>query len=143
MLGLAIGGIARKGFAMNVGKVARHAGLPAKTIRYYDEIGLVSPHRSENGYRIYSDDDLHRLSFLKRARNLGFSIDECRQLLLLYGDKSRSSQDVQRIAVAHVKAIETKISELQSMRETLQELVSACYGDERPDCPILADLAKT
>src|SRR5690606_502778 len=127
---------------MNVGKVARHAGLPAKTIRYYDEIGLVSPHRSENGYRIYSDDDLHRLSFLKRARNLGFSIDECRQLLLLYGDKARTSKDVQQIAIAHMEAIEAKITELQAMRKTLQDLVSACYGDTRPDCPILDDLAK-
>lgn len=127
---------------MNVGQVARHSGLPTKTIRYYDEIGLVSPDRAENGYRSYSNDDIHRLSFLKRARNLGFSIDECRQLLMLYGDKARSSHDVQRIAVAHMEAIEAKISELQSMRKTLQHLVTACHGDQRPDCPILEDLAR-
>lgn|SRR5690606_6613479 len=128
---------------MNVGQVARDAGLPSKTIRYYDEIGLVSPDRARNGYRSYSEDDVHRLSFLKRARNLGFSLDECRQLLLLYGDKERSSQDVQRIARAHVDEIEAKIAELQSMSNTLQHLISACYGDERPDCPILEDLARS
>jgi len=126
---------------MNVGKVARHAGLPAKTIRYYDEIGLVSPHRAENGYRIYSEDDIRRLSFLKRARNLGFSLSECRQLLLLYGDKARTSKDIQQAAIAHMEAIDAKITELQAMRETLQELISACYGDVRPDRPIPDDLA--
>lgn len=118
---------------MNVGKVARHAGLPAKTIRYYDEIGLVSPLRAQNGYRTYSDDDLQRLTFLKRARNLGFSIDECRELLMLYGDEARSREDVQQIAMARVEAIDTKIHELQEMRATLQGLISACYGNDQPE----------
>ncbi|WP_309082821.1 Cu(I)-responsive transcriptional regulator [Chelativorans sp.] len=126
---------------MNVGDVARRSGLPAKTIRYYEEIGLVRPARAGNGYRAYSDEDVHRLAFLKRARSLGFSIEECRQLLELYQDKSRASHDVQKIAVSHVKAIEEKIRELQGMRSTLQKLVAACHGDHRPGCPILEDIA--
>ena len=126
---------------MNVGEVARLSGLPAKTIRYYEDIGLIAPARAGNGYRAYSGDDVHRLAFLKRARSLGFSIDDCRQLLELYQDRKRASQDVQKIAVAHVEAIEEKIRELQSMRTTLQKLISACHGDHRPDCPILEDIA--
>lgn len=127
---------------MNVGQVATHSGLPVKTIRYYDEVGLVTPDRGDNGYRRYSDDDVQRLTFLKRARNLGFSIKECRELLRLYGSKSRASEDVQRIAVTHMRMIETKINELESMRHALQTLVTACHGDQRPDCPILEDLAR-
>ncbi|MCT8998305.1 Cu(I)-responsive transcriptional regulator [Chelativorans intermedius] len=126
---------------MNVGDVARRSGLPPKTIRYYEDIGLIAPARAGNGYRAYSQEDAHRLAFLKRARSLGFSIEECRQLLALYADKGRASQDVRRIAVAHVGAIEQKIRELQSMRATLQRLIEACHGDERPDCPILDDMA--
>ncbi|WEX09466.1 Cu(I)-responsive transcriptional regulator [Chelativorans sp. AA-79] len=126
---------------MNVGEVARLSGLPAKTIRYYEDIGLVAPARSQNGYRAYSDVDMHRLAFLKRARSLGFSIEECRQLLQLYQDKERASHDVQKIAVSHVNAIEEKIRKLQSMRATLQKLITACHGDHRPDCPILEDIA--
>lgn len=126
---------------MNVGEVARHSGLPAKTIRFYEDIGLIKPDRATNGYRTYSRDDAHRLAFLKRARSLGFSIEECRQLLALYQDKSRASQDVRRIAISHVEAIERKIAELQSMRATLHTLVDACHGDHRPDCPILEDFA--
>lgn len=126
---------------MNVGNAAQRSGLPAKTIRYYEDIGLVAPERSQNGYRRYSDDDIHRLAFLKRARSLGFSIDECRQLMALYRDKTRASHDVRAIAVAHVGAIEEKIRELQSMRATLEKLIDACHGDERPDCPILDDIS--
>jgi Cu(I)-responsive transcriptional regulator len=126
---------------MNVGDAALHSGLPAKTIRYYEEIGLIAPRRAANGYRDYSGDDIHRLAFLKRARNLGFSIDDCRQLMTLYQDRSRASADVRRIASDHVRAIEEKIRELQSMRTTLQKLVHACHGDHRPDCPILEEMA--
>ena len=126
---------------MNVGDAARHAGLPAKTIRYYEEIGLIAPQRAGNGYRDYSGDDVHRLAFLKRARNLGFSIDDCRQLMALYQDRSRASADVRQIASDHVTAIEEKIRELQSMRSTLQKLIHACHGDARPDCPILEEMA--
>ena len=126
---------------MNVSAAGRRAGLPAKTIRYYEEVGLVKPGRAENGYRDYSAEDVHSLAFLKRARGLGFSIDECRQLMALYRDRSRASQDVREIAVAHVRMIEEKIRELESMRRTLTTLVDACHGDNRPDCPILDDMA--
>ncbi|MBZ9676437.1 Cu(I)-responsive transcriptional regulator [Mesorhizobium sp. ES1-1] len=126
---------------MNVGDAAKRSGLPAKTIRYYEEIGLISPRRADNGYRDYSSDDIHRLAFLRRARNLGFSIDDCRQLMALYQDRSRASHDVREIAAAHVKAIEDKVRELQSMRSTLRTLIDACHGDQRPDCPILDDMA--
>lgn len=126
---------------MNVGQAAHRTGLPAKTIRYYEEIGLVSPARSSNGYRDYSDADIHRLAFLRRARGLGFPVDDCRQLMALYSDKSRASQDVRDIAVAHVAAIDEKLRELQSMRSTLSRLIHACHGDDRPDCPILDDIA--
>ena len=126
---------------MNVGEAARRAGLPAKTIRYYEEIGLIAPARADNGYRAYSGDDVHRLAFLKRARALGFSIEDCRQLMALYRDRSRASADVRRIAEAHVQAIEEKLRELQAMRTTLQKLIHACHGDDRPDCPILEEMA--
>ena len=126
---------------MNVSEAARRSGLPAKTIRYYEDVGLIRPGRAANGYRDYTGDDVHSLAFLKRARGLGFSIEECRQLMALYRDKSRASHDVREIAVAHVAAIDDKIAELQSMRRTLDTLVAACHGDHRPDCPILEDMA--
>jgi MerR family copper efflux transcriptional regulator len=126
---------------MNVGAAARRSGLPAKTIRYYEDIGLVRPARAANGYRDYSGDDIHRLAFLRRARSLGFSIEECRQLLALYRDKGRASHQVREIARSHVAAIEEKVRELESMRATLEKLIHACHGDERPDCPILDDMA--
>jgi Cu(I)-responsive transcriptional regulator len=126
---------------MNVGTAARRSGLPAKTIRYYEEIGLIRPARAGNGYRDYSADDVHRLGFLRRARGLGFSIEECRQLMALYDDKSRASHDVRELAKGHVRAIEEKVRELEGMRATLTKLISACHGDGRPDCPILDDMA--
>ena len=126
---------------MNVGDAALKSGLPAKTIRYYEEIGLISPARADNGYRDYSGDDIHRLAFLRRARSLGFSIDDCRQLMALYGDQERASHDVREIASAHVAAITEKIRELEQMRATLQKLIHACHGDARPECPILEDIA--
>ena len=126
---------------MNVGTAARRSGLPAKTIRYYEDIGLIRPARTQNGYRDYTGDDIHRLTFLRRARGLGFSIENCRQLMALYRDKGRASHDVREIAKSHVVAIEEKVRELESMRATLQKLIHACHGDERPDCPILDDMA--
>jgi Cu(I)-responsive transcriptional regulator len=126
---------------MNVSSAARKSGLPAKTIRYYEEVGLLTADRAANGYRDYSNEDVHRLAFLKRARGLGFSIEDCRQLMSLYKDRERASHDVREIAVAHVATIEDKIKELESMRRTLTRLVKACHGDERPDCPILDDIA--
>ncbi|WP_296764340.1 Cu(I)-responsive transcriptional regulator [Sediminimonas sp.] len=126
---------------MNIGDVARLSGLPAKTIRYYEQIGLITPLRGDNGYRRFRDSDLHKLRFLGRARALGFSIEECRTLLALYEDDSRASADVKAIAREHMARIEAKIADLRAMHDTLSHLVEACAGDARPDCPILADLA--
>ena len=127
---------------MNIGQVAEHAGLPAKTIRYYEDIGLVRPARDANGYRAFSDADAHKLVFLARARALGFSIDECRALLALWEDRARASADVRAIAEGHLASIEKKIADLEAMRDTLSNLVRSCAGDDRPDCPILTSLAK-
>ncbi|MFP7569535.1 Cu(I)-responsive transcriptional regulator [Marivita sp. S2033] len=126
---------------MNISDVAKRAGLPAKTIRYYEEIGLIKPPRDTNGYRAFRDSDLHKLAFLSRARALGFTIEDCRTLLTLYEDKTRASADVKSLASDHLHKIEEKITQLQSMRDTLSELVQSCAGDNRPDCPILKDLA--
>lgn len=127
---------------MNIGEVATRSGLPAKTIRYYEEIGLVTPPRDTNGYRAFREADLHKLAFLARARALGFSIEECRLLLGLYEDESRASADVKQLALEHLASIDDKIAQLQGMRATLATLVHACHGDDRPDCPILQDLAE-
>lgn len=126
---------------MNIGEVADRSGLPAKTIRYYEDIGLVRPLRHHNGYRAFRERDLHKLAFLGRARTLGFSIEDCRTLLDLYEDETRESGQVKTVAEEHLLAIDEKIRQLQSMRETLSHLVDACHGDHRPDCPILSDLA--
>jgi Cu(I)-responsive transcriptional regulator len=126
---------------MNIGDVARRSGLPPKTIRYYEEIGLIRPQRSENGYRAFRETDLHKLAFLGRARALGFSIEDCRRLLALYEDGHRESAQVKQLAEDHLRQIDGKIAQLQSMRDTLSDLVVACRGDDRPDCPILTDLA--
>lgn len=126
---------------MNISAAARQSSLPPKTIRYYEEIELVRPGRSENGYRDYSEDDVHRLKFLQRARGLGFTIDECRLLLSLYEDKNRASADVKAIALAKVEEVDRKIAELKSLRATLAMLAKSCHGDDRPDCPIMDDLA--
>ncbi len=126
---------------MNIGEVAERAGLPPKTIRYYEDIGLIQPLRSENGYRAFQEKDLHKLAFLGRARALGFSIEDCRTLLELYGDSARESAQVKKVAEAHLTQIDEKIDQLQSMRNTLAQLVESCRGDHRPDCPILEDLS--
>jgi Cu(I)-responsive transcriptional regulator len=125
---------------MNIGDVAARCGLPAKTIRYYEDIGLVTPQRAANGYRSFRDSDLHKLTFLGHARSLGFSIEDCRALLALYEDESRASADVKRIARDHLTRIDRKLAELKAMRDTLAHLVRECAGDERPDCPILQGL---
>jgi len=126
---------------MNIGDVARRSGLPAKTIRYYEEIGLIAPGRGTNGYRRFAESDLHKLAFLGRARSLGFSIEDCRGLMTLYHDPTRESADVKAIAETHLRRIDSKLAELGEMRRTLARLVDACAGDHRPDCPILDDLA--
>ncbi len=126
---------------MNIGIAAERSGLPAKTIRYYEDVGLVSPERGENGYRRYSDTLVHKLRFLHRARSLGFGIEECRQLLALYEDRDRASGDVKRLAETKIAEVDRKIAELQDLRGTLLHLATNCRGDERPDCPILDELA--
>ena len=126
---------------MNIGEVAERSGIPPKTIRYYEDIGLVHPQRSGNGYRAFREMDVHKLAFLGRSRALGFSIEDCRTLLSLYEDESRESAQVKAIAEEHLTAIDEKIVQLQSMRETLSHLIKSCHGDHRPDCPILSDLA--
>ena len=127
--------------AMNIGDVAARSGLPAKTIRYYEDIGLIRPARGANGCRGFGKADLHKVAFLGRARSLGFTIEECRGLLALYEDRERASADVKRLAAGHLAQVERKIDELRAMRDTLSELVERCHGDARPDCPILEDLA--
>ena len=127
---------------MNIKSVSETTGLPAKTIRYYEDIGLVAPQREANGYRVFSENDVHKLAFLARARSLGFPVESCRSLLALYNDKERASADVKAIALEHLDEIDAKLSELTAMRDTLSVLVKSCAGDNRPDCPILTDLAK-
>ena len=127
---------------MNIAEVALRAGLPAKTIRYYEDIGLVRPLRQANGYRAFREKDLHNLAFLARARALGFSIEECRALLALYQDKGRASADVKAIAQSHLDEITRKMAELEAMRATLSHLIEHCGGDQHPDCPILQGLAR-
>ncbi|MDX8480486.1 Cu(I)-responsive transcriptional regulator [Mesorhizobium sp. VK24D] len=126
---------------MNIGIASDRSGLPPKTIRYYEDIGLVRPDRTDNGYRDYSVADIHELRFLQRARSLGFSVDECRQLLSLYQDRNRESADVKAIAEAKLAEIDRKIAELASLRRLLSHLVEHCQGDDRPDCPIIDELA--
>ena len=128
---------------MNISEAARQAGLPAKTIRYCEDIGLVTPPRDPNGYRAFRPRDLHALTFVARARALGFTIGECRALLHLYQDPTRASADVKEIARSHLGRIDAKLAELAALRATLTDLVDACAGDQRPDCPILKGLAAT
>jgi Cu(I)-responsive transcriptional regulator len=126
---------------MNISEAARRAGLPVKTVRYYEEIGLVHPERSANGYRSYRPADLKRLAFVGRARSLGFSVTECRTLLDLHDNPDRASADVKAVAQAHLDDIDARIAGLTAMRDTLATLVRACAGDSGPDCPILRGIA--
>ncbi|WP_282063619.1 Cu(I)-responsive transcriptional regulator [Roseobacter litoralis] len=127
---------------MNIGEVSKRAGVPRKTIRYYEEIGLVTPPRDPNGYRSFRDADIHKLAFLGRARALGFTIEDCRNLMVLWDDQDRASADVRTIAQQHLLKIESKITDLEAIRDTLTHLVHECAGDNRPDCPILDKLEK-
>ena len=127
---------------MKISEAAARSKLPTKTLRYYEDIGLVVPSgRNANGYRDYDDKDVHLLGFIQRARSLGFSVDQCRALIGLYRDKHRVSADVKNVALAHVDEIDRKIAELEAMKRTLEELIHRCHGDDRPDCPILDGLA--
>ncbi len=127
---------------MPIGQASRASGVSAKMIRYYDEIDLFRPKaRSDTGYRLFSESDVHALRFIKRARDLGFSVDEIRHLLALWQDQGRASADVKALAMEHVRELETRIQQLQAMARTLRHLASHCQGNDRPECPILDDLA--
>ena len=128
---------------MNIGSVSEQTGVPAKTIRYYEEIGLIPPPvRAQNGYRHYQDRDVETLRFVQRARRLGFSVKDVGNLLALWQDKNRVSSDVKGMALDHIREIEERIEELNSIRQTLIRLTNSCHGDDRPDCPILEELGK-
>lgn len=127
---------------MNIGHAARATGISTKMIRYYESIGLISPaHRSEAGYRVYTDDDIHALRFINRARDLGFSVEQMRELLALWRDGSRVSADVKTLALEHAATLEEKARSLQAMSQTLKLLADDCHGDDRPECPIIEEFA--
>lgn len=126
----------------NIGEAAKRSGVSAKMIRHYEAIGLLpAAGRTFAGYRIYDDGDLHRIRFIKRARGLGFAMKEIAQLLGLWDDRARASAEVKALALQHIDALDAKIAEMQAMRRTLRDLAERCHGDDRPDCPILDDLA--
>jgi len=127
---------------MNIGEVAAATGLPAKTIRYYESVGLIEPARSGGNYRLYDARDVQTLRFVQQARNLGFSVKEVAALVALWRDKRRASGDVRRLAAAHLDDIDERIADLQRIRRTLEGLIERCHGDHRPDCPILDELAE-
>ena len=127
---------------MNIGKASKLTEVPAKTIRYYESIGLIpAAARAENGYRDYGEREVETLRFIKRARSLGFSIEDVRNLLDLWQNTKRASADVKAVALKHIEDVETRIRELESIRDTLRHLTACCHGDDRPDCPILEGLA--
>ena len=126
-----------------IGRAARESGASVKMIRHYETLGLLrKPARSFGNYRLYGPEDIHTLKFIKRARELGFSMAEIRELVGLWRNKSRSSAAVRRIAGRHLEELNRRIDELKGMAATLEHLTRHCHGDERPDCPILEDLAK-
>ncbi|QDK42357.1 Cu(I)-responsive transcriptional regulator [Bacteriovorax stolpii] len=128
---------------MNIGEAAAISGVSAKLIRYYESLGIVpKAGRSDTGYRIYKESDVHILSFVKKARSLGFSMKEIKKLVSLWRNKSRASSEVKNLAQIHIKQLESKIHELQMMTNTLKHLSNNCQGDHRPDCPILEGLSK-
>lgn len=126
---------------MNIGEASKVSRVSAKMIRYYEQIGLIPPaNRTDSGYRAYSQADIHRLHFIRRTRDLGFSVTEITRLLGLWNDKSRQSADVKRLAQEHIAELERRMENLRQMTETLKTLTDCCAGDERPDCPILEEL---
>lgn len=128
---------------MNIGEVAKQSGVSAKMIRYYESIGLIAAaDRSEAGYRNYGMNDVHTLRFIRRARDLGFTVEQMGDLLALWNDRSRASAEVKKIALEHISVLERKVAELREMTETLRHLAMHCHGDGRPECPILEDLAQ-
>lgn len=129
---------------MHIGAVAKKSGIAAKTIRYYESIGLIeAAERTDSGYRVYGQRDIETLRFIQRARSLGFSVADVGNLLALWRDKHRASAQVKALATRHVEEIDMKIAELRAMRDALDDLIQRCHGDDRPDCPILTNLAST
>jgi MerR family copper efflux transcriptional regulator len=127
---------------LNIGDTAKASGVTAKMIRHYESIGLITPaQRTDAGYRVYTERDVQVLQFVHRSRALGFSLEQIKTLLALWQDKGRASKDVRAMARQHIAELDRKIADMQSMRRTLASLASACHGDDRPDCPILDDLA--
>lgn len=127
---------------MNIGTAAKASGLSAKMIRYYEDIGLIAaPARTTAGYRVYDAADVHRLRFIRRARDLGFSVDRMAELLALWADRNRTSADVKRVALAHVAELEQRMTHLAEMAATLRHLAHTCHGDARPECPIIETLS--
>jgi Cu(I)-responsive transcriptional regulator len=125
----------------NIGEAARRSGVSAKMVRHYESLGLLpSVGRTESGYRQYSDREVHTLRFIRRSRDLGFSMAEIAELLKLWQNRRRSSADVRRIASKHVQELNQRMAEMESMRRTLEHLIECCQGDQRPDCPILEEL---
>ena len=126
----------------NISEAAKRSGVSAKMIRHYEDIGLMPKvGRTTAGYRIYGDADIHILRFIRRSRDLGFTIKEIETLLGLWNNRRRASSDVKKLAVKHIADLDARIAEMQGMRQALQKLASCCHGDDRPDCPILDDLA--
>ncbi|TCU14882.1 Cu(I)-responsive transcriptional regulator [Rhizobium sullae] len=129
---------------MNIGQAAKASGVSAKMIRYYEQIKLITPpHRTESSYRTYAENDIHTLRFIRRARDLGFSVEQMKTLLALWRDRSRASADVKSIALEHIAELERKASAIQAMTETLKHLANHCHGDDRPDCPIIDEFANS
>ena len=132
-----------KGFILNIGKAAKLSNLTVKTVRYYADIGLVSPVKNNNtGYRDFSEDDVARLQFVSKARKFNFTIQECEELLSLYSDKDRSSREVKSLTLEKISEIDAKLFELKELRQQLSFLVNNCQGNDRPDCPILDALSE-
>lgn len=128
--------------SVNIGEAAKISGVNAKLIRHYESIGIIpKASRSDAGYRTYSETDVHILSFVKRSRNLGFSMKEIKKLVSLWRNKNRASSEVKNLAIKHIEEMEQKVFELQGMVRTLKHLAKTCHGDQRPDCPILSDLS--
>lgn len=128
---------------MNIGQAAAASGVSAKMIRYYEEIGLIpKAARRGSGYRDYAEADVHRLRFIRRARDLGFGVERIGELLELWSDRSRASADVKALALGHVATLRRRMAEIQGMIGTLESLAQSCHGDDRPDCPILEGLSE-
>ncbi|MEQ8693820.1 MAG: Cu(I)-responsive transcriptional regulator [Gammaproteobacteria bacterium] len=128
---------------MNIGEAARATGVSAKMIRYYEGIGLIPKvGRTEGGYRVYSEQDTHLLRFVRRARDLGFSVEQIGELLALWRDRDRASVDVKQLALEHIRDLEERVARMMEMVATLRHLAEHCHGDQRPDCPIIDELAE-